>query len=105
MQTVNEKTLTRQQMLKIWFIETGFDRARLARLAGISKQALHQALFKRPSASADFRDLCILQGIPAELLPPTKRKKADLLAENLTLKQRLAELTGQGEFQPQTHAG
>lgn len=95
MQSVTENKLTRQQKLKIWFIETSFDRTKLAALAGYSKQALSQALFYSPACNPKFRKLCLSQGIPDDLLPPAQRKKADLLAENLELRQRLAALEGQ----------
>jgi len=103
MQSVTEKKLTRQQKLKIWCIENSFDTAQLTEKSGLARQTVSQELNYRPSMRADLRDLCLRLGIPADLLPPPTRKKAELLAENLELRQRVAELEGQRA--PQAQAG
>ena len=98
MKTVNEKILTRQQKLKIWFIETEFDASSLVKKFGVSRQALSQELFYRPSMRPESRDICIKAGIPVDLLPPPTRPKAELLRENLELRARLAQ------YEPQAQA-
>lgn len=101
MQSVTEKKLTRQQKLKIWCIENSFDTAQLTEKSGLARQTVSQELYYRPTMRADLRKLCLSLGIPAELLAPPTRKKADLLAENLELRQRVAELEGRSAPQAQ----
>ena len=96
MQMVNENTLTRQQMLKIWMIKVGFDFSELVRLSKVSKQAVSLMLNNRESIPEAFHKLCIAQGIPANLLPPATRPTADLVRENQELRARIAMLEGQG---------
>jgi len=102
MQTVNEKTLTRQQKLKIWFIENAFDSSELTKQSGLAKQIVSQELNYRPSMRVDLRNLCLRLGIPADLLPPPTMKKAELLRQNQELQQRIAELEARGA--PQVNA-
>lgn len=103
MQSVTEKKLTRQQKLKIWCIENSFDTAQLTEKSGLAKQTVSQELNYRPTMRADLHTLCTSLGIPAELLPQPTRKKAELVRENLELRQRVAELEGRSA--PQAHAG
>jgi hypothetical protein len=103
MQTVSQKSLTRQQKLKIWCIENQFDTAQLTAKSGLAKQTVSQELNYRPTMRSDLYTLCIALGIPAELLPPQTRKKSELVRENQELRQRLAELEARSA--PQAQAG
>lgn len=102
MQSLTEKKLTRQQKLKIWCIENSFDTAQLTAKSGLARQTVSQELNYKPTMRADLHKLCISLGIPAELLPPPTRKKAELVRENLELRQRVAELEGQRAPQAQS---
>lgn len=54
-----------------------------------------------------FHDLCLQCGIPADLIPPATRPKADLLRENQELRARIAYLegrSGSAQSSPQAQA-
>ena len=88
---LHAKQLTRQQRLKMWIIEQQFDGADLVRRSGISKQAVSRMLNHQESIPKSFHDICLSVGIPAELIPPPTRPKAELLRENMELRARLAQ--------------
>ncbi|MBU1040158.1 MAG: hypothetical protein KKF77_03540 [Proteobacteria bacterium] len=98
MQQLHANRLTRQQRLKVWAIENSFDYTALVQESGISKQAVSRMLIHQDTIPASFRDLCLNQGIPADLLPPPTRPKAELLRENQELRARLAK------YEPQAQA-
>jgi hypothetical protein len=92
METVNKNSLTRQRRLQIWILEHAVTVTELASACGISKQSMSQALYKLPTMPAELHAHCLQAGIPEELLAPATRPKAELLRENLELRERVAML-------------
>jgi len=84
----------RKKELKKWFIDhPELTSVAIAERYGCTKQAAYHRLFRSPSAPQDFLDLCMKMGLPASLLPPPTRPKAEILEENARLKHELRQTT------------
>ncbi|MGE4193060.1 MAG: hypothetical protein AB7E51_06705 [Pseudodesulfovibrio sp.] len=82
----------RKKELKKWFIDHPMVTVQtIAAAYGKSPATVNGHLYHCPSAPADLLKICEGQGIPGELLPPVTRSKAELMAENEALRERLAE--------------
>ena len=85
----------RKRELKKWFIDNPKVTVQtIAAAYGKSPTTVNSHLFHCPSAPADLLAICTRMGIPDEMLPPVTRSKAELLAENRALKDRLAQFEG-----------
>jgi transcriptional regulator with XRE-family HTH domain len=90
--TMQQKAITRQQRLQVWRIENGKTWAELAEGSGIPPRNLSAYLSGAKTIPLFVRAAALAAGIPAELVPEATRSKAELLAENEALRERVQDL-------------